>query len=162
MERSVEHTILTLLHSIYSHLEQSKAYVETLFVDLSSAFNFIQPRVLSGKLRGMNVNPYLTLWINNLLTRSQSVRLMHSLSDVVYINTRAPQGCVLSPLLFILYQVISEVITPHVLWQSMQMTLHLTGCITHQDETGYRNEIVKFVDWCRNNFLVLNSQNLIK
>ena len=34
----------------------------------------------------------------------------------------------------------------------------LTGCITHEDETGYRNEIVKFVDWCRSNFLVLNSQ----
>ena len=44
-------------------------YVRTLFVDFSSAFNLIQPHVLSGKLRGMNVNPYLTLWINNLFTK---------------------------------------------------------------------------------------------
>ena len=33
----------------------------------------------------------------------------------------------------------------------------LSECITHEDETGYRNEI-KFVDWCSNNVLFLNSQ----
>ena len=38
-ERGVEDAILMFLHSIYSHLEQSKAYVRTLFVDFSSAFN---------------------------------------------------------------------------------------------------------------------------
>ena len=37
------------------------------------------------------------------------------------------------------------------------MILHLTGCITHEDETGYRNDIT-FIDWCRNNLLVFNSQ----
>ena len=33
-----------------------------------------------------------------------------------------------------------------------------TGFITHEDETGYRDEITKFVHWCRKNFLVLNAQ----
>ena len=48
-ERSVEDAILTLLHGIYSHLDRSTAYVRTLFVDFSSAFNLIQPHILLGK-----------------------------------------------------------------------------------------------------------------
>ena len=74
-------------------------------MDFSSAFNLnIQPHVLFGKLRGMNVNPDLILWINDFLTNiSQRVRLMQSVSETVHTNTGAPQGCVLSPVLFTLY-----------------------------------------------------------
>ena len=34
----------------------------------------------------------------------------------------------------------------------------LTGFITHEDETGYRDENTKFVNWCRDDHLVLNAQ----
>ena len=34
----------------------------------------------------------------------------------------------------------------------------LTGFITHENETGYRDEMTKFVHWCTENLLVLNAQ----
>ena len=123
-ERSVEDAIVTLLHGIYSHLDRSKAYVRTLFVDFSSAFNMIQPHILLGKLRGMNVNPYLILWINDFLTNiSQRVRLMQSVSDIVYTNIGAPSGMFYPQYFSHFIQVISDVIMPRALWSSMQMTL---------------------------------------
>ena len=68
-------------------------------MDFSSAFNLnIQPHVLFGKLRGMNVNPDLILWINDFLTnRSQRVRLMQSVSETVHTNTQAPLRDVFYP-----------------------------------------------------------------
>ena len=38
-KRSVDDAIITLLHSIYSHLDQPRTYVRTLFLDFSSASN---------------------------------------------------------------------------------------------------------------------------
>ena len=66
--------------------------------------------VLIKKLLNLEVNPDLILWIRQFLCdRPQRVRLNGSLSrdpvlsDEVIINTGAPQGCVLSPILFSIY-----------------------------------------------------------
>ena len=142
-----------------AYLDRSKAYVRTLFMDFSSTFNLIQPHILLGKLRGMNVNPYLILWINDFLTnRSQRVRLMQSVSDIVYTNIGAPQGCVLSPVLFTLYT--SDLRCNNATCSMVKYAddTWLPGFITHEDETGYRDEITKFVHWCRENLPVLNAQ----
>ena len=77
---------------------------------LGPAFNTIQPHVLIKKLLNLEVNPDLILWIRQFLCdRPQRVRLNGSLSrdpvlsDEVIVNTGAPQGCVLSPILFSIY-----------------------------------------------------------
>ena len=68
----------------------------------------------------------------------------------------------LSPLLFTLY--ISDLRSNYTTCSVVKYAddTSLTGCILlllrMRECTGIRNEIVKFVDWCRNNFLVLNSQ----
>ncbi len=46
----------------------------------------------------------LTLWIINFLTnRSQRVLVHNTFSDILFTSICSPQGCVLSPLLFILH-----------------------------------------------------------
>ena len=56
------------------------------------------------KLFDMNVNSNLVAWIHSYLTlRPQYVKLNGAISDCIVTNTGAPQGCVLSPLLFTLY-----------------------------------------------------------
>ena len=74
-KRGVEDATLTLLNLIASHLDTSGTTVRVQFMDFSSAFNTIQPHVLIKKL----------------------------LSDEVIVNTGAPHGCVLSPILFSIF-----------------------------------------------------------
>ncbi len=75
-----------------------------LFVDYSSAFNTIVPATLVAKLQTLGLNRSLCSWILDFLTgRSQVVRMGNNTSSPLILNTGAPQGCVLSPLLYSLY-----------------------------------------------------------
>jgi gmma-aminobutyric acid receptor subunit gamma len=75
-----------------------------LFIDYSSAFNTIVPSKLITKLRILGLNTSLCNWILDFLTgRPQVVRVGSNTSATLILNTGAPQGCVLSPLLYSLF-----------------------------------------------------------
>ena len=86
------------------HLEKNRNDARVLFIDFSSAFNTIQPHVMVQKLKNLNVRNDIIAWVLEFLTlRRQYVKLNDSLSELVQINTGAPQGCVLSPTLYTIY-----------------------------------------------------------
>ena len=100
----VDDAVLTLLHTLLKHLDTLGTKARLLFVDFHSASNTIQPHLLMDKLMNMNVNAKLIVWIQSFLSnRLQYVNFNGTLSDVIEINTGAPQGCVLSAVLFIIY-----------------------------------------------------------
>ncbi len=102
--RSTDDAIAFTLHTALSHLENKNTYVRMLFVDYSSAFNTIVPATLVEKLQTLGLNRSLCSWILDFLTgRSQVVRMGNNTSSPLTLNTGAPQGCVLSPLLYSLY-----------------------------------------------------------
>ncbi len=75
-----------------------------LFVYFCSAFNTIIPNLLLSKLTQLSMPTSICQWINSFLTdRQQLVRLGKYISSTRTISTGAPQGCVLSPLLFSQY-----------------------------------------------------------
>jgi hypothetical protein len=75
-----------------------------LFIDCSSAFNNIVPSKLIAKLRTLGLNTSLCNWILDfLIGRPQVVRVGKNTSATLILNTRAPQECVLSPLLYSLF-----------------------------------------------------------
>ncbi len=90
------------MHSVFTHLEKSNTYIRMLFVDFSSAS--ISPMRLTRKLNTLGISTTLCNWILDFLTnRPQSVQIGSLSSSTLVLNTGAPQGCVLSPLLFRLY-----------------------------------------------------------
>ncbi len=102
--RSVDDAVNMGLHFILQHLNRPGTYVRILFVDFRSAFNTIIPSLLQPKLTELSVPTSVCQWITSFLTdRQQLVRLRKFSSSTHTISTGAPQGCVLSPLLFSLY-----------------------------------------------------------
>ncbi|XP_039896854.1 myosin heavy chain, fast skeletal muscle-like [Simochromis diagramma] len=125
-KRSTDDGISTAPHSALTHLNTRDSYV----IDFSSAFSIIIPQQLIDKLDLLGISTLLYNWLLDFLTgRQQIVRVDSNTSCPRTLNTGAPQGCVLSPLLFTL--------------------------LTH-DEIYYRGEVNHLAEWYSNNNLSLN------
>ena len=75
-----------------------------LFVDYGSVFNPIVPSKLITKLTTWKLNTTLCNWILDFLKgRPQVVRVGNNTAATMILNTGAPQGCMLSPLLYSLF-----------------------------------------------------------
>ena len=72
-----------------------------LLIDYSSVFNTIVPTKLITKLRTLGLNTSLCNWIlDKMMGRPQVVRVGNNTSATLILNTGAPQGYMLSPLLY--------------------------------------------------------------
>ena len=155
--RGVEDAKLFILNTLYKHLEKPKAHARLIFADFSSAFNLMQPHILVQKLKfDFNLPNQLVLWILDFLVeRQQRVFVNGCFSDIVVTCTGSPQGCVLSPLLYILYT------------DSCRSTHECQFLVKFSDDSallslfqGPENDhglaLTDFVDWCDDNFLELN------
>ncbi len=154
---STDDAIAFILHTALSHLENKNTYVRMLFVDYSSAFNTIVPATLVAKLQTLGLNRSLCSWILDFLTgRSQVVRMGNNTSSPLILNTGAPQGCVLSPLLYSLYtHDCTATHSSNVIVKYADDTT-VIGLITDNDETAYREEVSTLTKWCQENHLSLN------
>jgi hypothetical protein len=75
-----------------------------LFIDYSSAFNTIVSSKLIIKLEGLGLNPTLCNWVMDfLMVPPQVVKVGNNTSTSLILNNVAPQGCMLSPLLYSLF-----------------------------------------------------------
>uniref|UniRef100_A0A3B1IGH8 Reverse transcriptase domain-containing protein n=1 Tax=Astyanax mexicanus TaxID=7994 RepID=A0A3B1IGH8_ASTMX len=155
--RSTDDAITTTLHLSLTHLEKKDTYVRMLFIDFSSAFNTIIPQNLIRKLSSLGLNTPLCNWILDFLTgRPQSVRFGGSTSSTITLNTGAPQGSVLSPLVFtLLTHDCAEQHSSNSFIKFADDTTVL-GLITKGDESAYREEVQRLTDWCTVNNLHLN------
>ena len=102
-----------------------------LFIDYSSAFNAIVASKLVIKLETLGLAPALCNWVLDFLTGR---RVGNSISPPLILNTGAPQGCVLSPLLYSLFT--------HD-WVAMHTS-------------AYREGVRALGVWCQENNLTLN------
>ncbi len=108
-------------------------------------------------LTGLGLNTSLCDWIQDFLTgRPQVVKVGQFTSNSLTLNVGAPQGCVLSPLLYSLYThdcVSSHRSTSIIKFADDSVVL---GLISNNDETAYLDEVERLTSWCQDNCLFLN------
>ncbi len=128
-----------------------------LWTIYNSAFNTIVPATLVAKLQTLGLNRSLCSWILDFLTgRSQVVRMGNNTSSPLILNTGAPQGCVLSPLLYSLYtHDCTATHSSNVIVKFADDTT-VIGLMTDNDEMAYREEVSTLTKWCQENHPSLN------
>lgn len=103
------------------------------------------------KLLLLGLSTTLCHWILHFLTeRPQSVRFGKNIFKSITLSTGSPQGCVLSPLLYMLLRHKNNLIV-----KFADDTTDV-GLICRNEESRYREEVNLFESWCRDNNLVLN------
>ena len=109
-----------------------------MFLDLSSAFNTIQPHIFARKLLDMNVPSSYVSWMFGYLTsRCQYVSLERIRSSSVHTPTGAPQNTVLAPFMYTLYTSdyrSSDNVYPLV--KSANDSV-IVGMVNNDDDSGY-------------------------
>ncbi len=156
--RSTEDAISQVLHSSLTHIDSTNGnYVRLLFIDYSSTFNTIVPTKLAVKLTDLGITSSICDWIQDFLTaRPQVVKVGQFTSNSITLNVGAPQGCVLSPLLYSLYThdcVSSHSSTSIIKFADDTVVL---GLINNNDEAAYLDEVERLTSWCQDNCLSLN------
>ena len=163
--RGVEDATLSLLHNVTTHLDSTGTSVRILFMDMSSAFNTIQHHILLQKLSDLKIHTNLILWIKEFLRdRPQRVllslnnaKLPRVLSDTIILNSGAPQGCILSPVLFSLY--INDIQINDAIISLIKYADDLALIARLKDElslTTYLTQIQNLCQCLKDRFLILN------
>ena len=161
--RSVDDAVTVFVDHIYSHIDSPNTYCRTIFVDFSSAFNTIQPKILLEKLLKMNVNKHVCAWIFEFLTnRPQYVRFQMN-STVFYssnrvLNTGSPQGTCISPAIFTIYTDDCRSGIERVKIIKFADDTAILGLLDNALESfsSFVDEIDRFVAWCARHSLQLN------
>ncbi len=146
--RSTDDAISQVLHSSLTHIDSKNVnYVRLLFIDYSSAFNTIVPTKLAVKLSDLGLNTTLCDWIQDFLTgRPQVVKMGQFTSNSITLNVGAPQGCILSPLLYSLYTRTVCPLTAPLLLSNLLMLLWFWASFP----------TMRLTSWCQDNCLSLN------
>ncbi|KAK1788958.1 hypothetical protein P4O66_015858 [Electrophorus voltai] len=88
--------------------------------------------------------------------RTQSVRVGNCVSSTLTLSTGAPQGCVLSPLLYSLYTYDCTATFSSTIIVKFADDTVVMGLISDNDERAYLEEIKHLENWCQENNLLLN------
>lgn len=151
-----------MLNLLFRHLETPKAHARLLFIDFSSAFNTIQPYLLAENLISLfKLDFNIVGWIVDFLTdRSQCVKVNGVYSKQLYSSTGSPQGCCLSPLLYIMYT--NDCQSTHENRHIMKFADDsVIVSLLQGQEQGHGPVVDDFVSWCDQSFLHLNVAKML-
>ena len=102
-KRSTDAQLMSSFSDITNTID-AKQQVDMVFFDISKAFDSVPHRHLFLKLQTFGINGVLLKWFRNYLAnRQQRVTLEGANSDWLPVGSGVPQGSILGPLQFIMY-----------------------------------------------------------
>ena len=131
-----------------------------VLLDLSAAFDLVDPQIIVQKLRIYGVESDFLCWIESYLTlRYQAVWLDHVLSDFAHCEIGVPQGSILGPLFFLIF--FSDL--PHELDSQVDnyaddTTVSCTARSVEEIGVILSKDCQKISNWMRSNKLKLNPE----
>ena len=136
-----------------------------LFVDFSKAYDHVDHSVLLNKLKQLNINTSLWLWIQSFLTDgTQQVKLPGALSTKSACPAGVPQGSVISPLLFNIFIDDIDDAIPANLHDRVRVCKYADDCtfyesISTNDESSMQVVLNSIHEWTTSNhMLIINSK----
>ena len=97
----ITHSVVTLkLHDDIRKAMKSSEVTIAIFTDYSKAFDTIDFSILIKKMHILNFSKLFLYWIFNYLAERHFVQIDSSISNILIIDFRVPQGSLLSPILF--------------------------------------------------------------
>ena len=111
--------------------------------------------ILLSRLLDLDVSPSIILWVRAFLRdRSQTVCVNSVKSNELILNTGAPQGCVLSPILFSIYtnEIMSSTTTLTLIKFADDMAL-VARLKDEQSLSSYFNFIEHLISWFDESYL---------
>lgn len=155
MQVAIAHTLHTTLSD--PDKKRNLFYIAVHWLSLLIAFNTIVPSRLVTKLKDLGLNIQLCMWIFDFLTgRPQVVWVGGHTSSILILDSRAPQGCVLSPLLYSLYAYDCIAIFNSNTTIKFADDTAVAGLITDNSEKTYLREVEDLTCCCQDNKLLLN------
>jgi len=101
--RSTDTQLLTVFSDIHKHYDK-KEQIDVVYFDISKAFDSVPHKLLILKLTTFGISGKLLEWFANYLSnRYQRVVLDGACSDWLPVESGVPQGSILGPLEFILF-----------------------------------------------------------
>lgn len=131
-----------------------------LFINVSSALNTILPGKLLTKLLDSNLNTSLCNWVLDFLNHKPSIRFGKHQSTLI-ISTGAPQGCVLTPMLYTRHCLSSPSYPSNNIIKFADDATML-GITLNNNAAAYRREEQNLSVWCHNHNLSLNSKKTME
>lgn len=158
--KSTETASISLLNYVYNELDKGKMVV-SLLLDLKSAFDCINPRIICDKLYNLGIREPMLNWIYSYLcNRSLIVQIDNYLSQSHDITLGVPQGSVLGPLIFLLYvnDLPSNITQGYVTMFADDTTISISGNTQEEIQNATATTMKQFKDWCSRNRLLLNEE----
>lgn len=155
---SCETQLTLFVHKLTTILD-NRSLADCIFLDFSKAFDKVCHKLLIYKLRLLNLDPCILIWIESFLAnRSQFVSANGANSEECTVHSGVPQGSVLGPLLFLIYF--------NDLPSCISSSVHLFAddCVIFREITGPNDaallqaDINAVFEWCNTWLMELNTK----
>lgn len=155
---SCETQLLELTTELHSNMN-SNLQTDCIFLDFSKAFDRVAHCRLISKLSALRLDSLTLSWLRNFLSlRQQFTIINNSPSPLSHVTSGVPQGCVLGPLLFLIY--INDL--PNNI--SSCMRIFADDCIIYRpisspdDHLTLQSDLHRINDWCNKWLMSLNTE----
>ena len=160
--RRYRSTLTQLLHhfDIILQILESNKNADTIYLDLSKAFDKVNHQILLHKLEQMKITGKVLVWIKTFLTnRTQQVIVNGHKSIPAKVVSGVPQGTVLGPALFILYMNNVTEFIKDIVIQLFADDSKITSAITNSsDRIKLLDALKSLFDWTTLNSMEFNQQ----